>query len=72
MDLELLLINTLTITAEKVQLVINNFLKGESFSSIFCFTETKVDSLNFRPVGVKSFSKQRKRGVKMGGGLMIG
>ena len=57
MDLEFLLQNTLTITAEKVQMVINDFLKGESFTSIFCFTETKVDHPDFKPVGVKIFSK---------------
>ena len=53
MDLEFLLLNTLTITAEKVQMFINDFLKGDSFTSIFCFTETKVESLNFKPVGIK-------------------
>merc|ERR1712121_377638 len=45
---------------------------GESFTSIFCFTKTKVDNLDFKPVGVKLFSKQRKKGEKKGGGLMIG
>ena len=72
MDVEFLLMNTLTITAEKVQIVINNFLQGETFSSIFCFTETKVDNPNFKPVGIKLFTKQRKKGEKKGGGLIIG
>ena len=72
MDVEFLLVNTLTITANKVQIVINNFLQGETHTSIFCFTETKVDNPDFKPVGIKIFSKQRKKGDKKGGGLMIG
>ena len=72
MDVEILLVNTLTITANKVQMVINDFLQGETYTSIFCFTETKVDNPDFKPVGVKLFSKQRKKGDKKGGGLMIG
>ena len=64
MDVEILLLNTLTITANKVQEVINNFLQGETYTSIFCFTETKVDNLDFKPVGVKLITKHRKKGDK--------
>ena len=64
MDVEFLLVNTLTIKTENVQIVINNFLQGETFSSIFCFTETEVDNPNFKPVGIKLFTKQRKIGDK--------
>ena len=72
MDVEFLLVNTLTITANKVQIVINNVLQGETHTSIFCFTETKVDNPDFKPVGIKLFTKQRKKSEKNGGGLMIG
>ena len=61
MDVEILLLNTLTITANKVQEVINEFLQGETYTSIFCFTETKVDSIDFKPVGVKLITKHRKK-----------
>ena len=71
MNVEIFLVNTLTITANKVQMVINEFLQGETYISIFCFTETKVDNPDFKPVGMKIFSKQRKKGYKKGGGLMI-
>ena len=57
MDVEILLINTLTITANKVQIVINNFLQGETYTSIFCFTETKIDNPDFKLVGIKIFTK---------------
>ena len=72
MNLEILLINTLIISAVKVQTVINQFMVDKPYTSIFCFTETKVDSLNFKPVGIKVFSKHRKKKEKKGGGLMIG
>ena len=64
MDVEILLVNTLTVTADKVQMVINNFLQGETYTSIFCFTKAKVDNPDFKPVGIKLFTKQRKRGDK--------
>ena len=41
MNLEILLVNTLTITATKVQTVIEDFMQEEIYTSIFCFTETK-------------------------------
>ena len=53
-------------------MVINDFLKGKSFTSIFYFTETIVDNPDFQPIGVKIISKQRKEGEKKGGGLMLG
>ena len=72
MNLEILLLNTLIISAVKVQTVINQFMVDKPYTSIFCFTETKVDSLNFKPIGLKIFSKHRKKKEKKGGGLMIG
>ena len=72
MNVEFLLLNTLIINAVKVQTVIENFIKGKDYTSIFCFTETKVDSLDFNPVGVKIFSKHRSNKEKQGGGLLIG
>ena len=72
MNLEILLLNTLTISAVKVQTVISQFMIDKPYTSIFCFTEIKVDSLNFNPIGLKIFSKHRKKKDKKGGGLMIG
>ena len=72
MNLEILLVNTLTITATKVQTVIEDFMQEEIYTSIFCFTETKVDNPNFKPIGIKIFTKQRGKKYKKGGGLMIG
>ena len=72
MNLEILLINTRIISVIKVQTVIDNFMKNKTYTSIFCFTETKVDSLNFKPIGLKKFSKHRKSKEKKGGGLIIG
>ena len=46
-------------------------MKNKTYTSIFCFTETKVDSLSFKPIGIKIFSKHRKKKEKKGG-LMIG
>ena len=71
MNLEILLLNTLIISAWKVQTVINQFMEEKPYTSIFCFTEIKVDCLNFNPVGIKVFSKHRKKKEKKGG-LMIG
>ena len=64
MNLEILLLNTLIISAVKVQTVINQFMVDKPYTSIFCFTETKVDSLNFKPIGLKIFSKHRKKNEK--------
>ena len=71
-DLEFLLLNSLIIDAVKVQTVVDNFITGKEYSSFFCFTETKVDSLDFAPIGIKLFSKHRKSKEKKGGGLTIG
>ena len=71
-DLEFLLLNTRKIDASKVQAVIDKFLKGGVHKTIFCFTETWVDSLNFTPVGIKLYEKNRGKKDKRGGGLMIG
>ena len=71
-DLEFLLLNSWKIDAVKVQTVIDKFIKGKKHSSFFCFTETKVDSLDFTPIGIKLFSKHRKMKEKKGGGLTIG
>ena len=54
MNLELLLINSLKINALKVQTVIENFIRGKNHTCIFCLTETKVDSLDFSPIGIKN------------------
>merc|ERR1712082_69024 len=71
-NLEILLVNTLTITATKVQTVVEEFMQEETYTSIFCFTETKVDNPNFKPIGLKIFTKQRRNREKKGGGLKIG
>ena len=71
MNLEILLIHTQTITATKVQSAVEEFMQGETHTSIFCFTETKVDNLDFKPIGLKFFSKQRRVREKKSG-LMIG
>ena len=52
--------------------MIENFIKDKNHTSIFCLTETKVDSLDFKPKGIKIFSKHRKNEDKKGGGLIIG
>ena len=71
-DLEFLLLNSRQIDAVKVQTMVDKFIKDKEHSSIFCLTETKVDSLDFAPIGIKLFSKHRKKGEKKGGGLTIG
>ena len=72
MNLQFLLMNTQTITATKVQAVVEEFMQGQTHTSIFSFTKTKVDSINFKPVGLKIFTKHRRFREKKGGGLMIG
>ena len=69
-----MLVNSLKINAIKVQEVIDAFLVDKPYISIFYFTETKVDCINFIPVGLKIFTKQRipRRGTAKGGGLAIG
>ena len=59
MNLQVILMNTQTITASKFQEMVEACLKCKDHSSIFCFTETKCDSLNFKLVGLKIFTKHR-------------
>ena len=61
MGLEFLLINSLTITVTKVQEVADTFMIGKDYISVFCFTETKVDSLNFMTKEINIFAKHRTR-----------
>ena len=70
--MELILINSLKINVLKVQTIIENFIKGKKHTCIFCLTETKVDSLDFNPQGIKIFTKHRENAEKQGGGLIIG
>ena len=72
-DLEFLLVNSCTIDVPKVQTIVENFIRDKKHTSIFCLTETKVDSHDFQPRGIKIFSKHRsKRNEKKGGGLALG
>ena len=71
-NLEILLINSLVINVIKVQAVVDKFIRNKSYKSIFCMTETKVDSHDFEPKGIKIFSKNRGKRDKKGGGLTIG
>ena len=73
-DLEVLLVNSLRINAEKVQEIVDSFLIEKEYISIFCLTETKVDCVDFVPVGLTTYDRQRtsKPGQKKSGGLMIG
>ena len=41
-DLEILLINSLTINADKVQDIMDTLLINKEYISMFCFTEIKV------------------------------
>merc|ERR1711909_14080 len=52
--------------------VIENFIKDKEHTCIFRLTETKVESLDFDPKGVKLFTKHRNKEEKRGGGLIIG
>ena len=58
-DLEIMLVNSLKINAAKVQEIIDGFLIDKPYISIFCLTETKVDCVNFVPIGLVTFDKQR-------------
>ena len=63
-DLEFLLLNTLTITDLKVQEVSDKFLINKPYISIFCFTEIKVDCVDFIPIGIKiitNIGREEKR-----------
>ena len=63
-DLEFLLVNSCTINVIKVQTIVENFIRGKKHTSIFCMTETKVDSHDFEPRGIKMFSMHRKKKKK--------
>merc|ERR1711874_393925 len=58
-DLEFLLVNSCAINVIKVQTIVENFIRNKKHTSIFCLTETKVDSHDFKPRGIKMFSKHR-------------
>merc|ERR1711874_891448 len=66
------LINSCKIDAIKVQTIVEGFIRGKKHTSIFCMTETKVDSHDFQPDGIKILSVHRSRKEKKGGGLAIG
>ena len=72
MNLQVLLMNTHTITGTKVQAVVGEFMEGKTHTSIFCYTETKVNGIDLNPIGLKIFTKHRRQREKKGGGLMIG
>ena len=44
----------------------------KDYISFLCFTETKVDCINFIPKGIKLYNKHRIAGDRQGGGLTIG
>merc|ERR1711913_190702 len=71
-DLEVLLINSCRIDATKVQTIVTNFVEDKEYTTMFCMTETKVDSHNFQPQGITIFSAHRRKKEKKGGGLAIG
>ena len=73
-DLEILLVNSLKINAGKMQEIIDSFLINKEYISIFCLTETKVDCIDFTPVGLVTFDRQRtaRPGHEKEGGLMLG
>ena len=63
--------NTLKITALKAQEVTDKYLRDKPYISLFCFTEVKVDCVDFIPIGLELYTKHRKK-EKRGGGLAIG
>merc|ERR1711874_865382 len=71
-DLEILLINSCKINALKVQDIVEHFIKGKTYTVLFCMTETKVDSLDFSPRSITLFSAHRNRKEKKERGLTIG
>ena len=60
-DLEILLINSCKINATKVQTIVNNFIEDKKYTTMFCMTETKVDSHDFQPNGITIFSAHRTK-----------
>merc|ERR1711874_718770 len=71
-NLEFLLVNSCAINVIKVQTIVENFIRDKKHISIFCLTETKVDSHDFEPRGIRMFSSHRGKKDKKGGGLAIG
>ena len=67
-----MLINSLVINAGKIQEITDTFLMDRTYISIFCFTETKVDCIDFRTKCIKIYTKPRTKREKKGGGLAIG
>ena len=51
-DLEFLLVNSQKITVAKVQEVADAFMIEKDYITFLCFTETKVDCINFIPKGI--------------------
>ena len=60
-DLEILLINSLSITADKVQQTADAFMIGRKYISIFCFTETRVKSIGFMTQGITLVRGKKRR-----------
>ena len=58
-DLEIMLINSLQINAGKIQEIVDSFLIEKEYTSIFCLTETKVDYVDFVPIGLTTYDRQR-------------
>merc|ERR1711874_421969 len=63
-DLEVLLINSCRIDATKVQAIVDSFVRDKDHTTIFCMTETKVDSHDFQPDGITMFSAHRTKKKK--------
>ena len=63
-NLEFLLVNSCAINAVKVQTIVEKFIRDKEHLSLFCMTETKVDSHDFEPKGIKMFSKHRNKKEK--------
>ena len=59
--MEVILINSLTINVRKVQEITDTFLVNKEYISIFCFTETKIHSINFIPIGIELYTNYRTR-----------
>ena len=52
-DLKVLLLNTLKITAIRGQEVTDKYLRDKPYISIFCFTDINVDIIDFMPLGLE-------------------
>ena len=56
-DLDILLINSLTINVGKVQEITDTFLIDKTYIRIFCFTEIKVDCIDFITTEINLYIK---------------